>query len=140
MNTILANYETLPELVNGKVIVLSGDTYNIVKPFKDVVIENDFDPMLYKLVVTDRYAGIGYSSKNERDTHITELKLKGTFVPPCRPGDRIHIHSRNGMYTVSSISNKHIIITCARWYEDPFVKIPLSDFKCLAGGINKSYC
>lgn len=56
-----------------------------------------------------------------------------------RVGDKIHIHSRNGTYELIDIRENSLIISCKRWraIEDVknFHEIPLSDFKCLAGGM-----
>lgn len=55
-----------------------------------------------------------------------------------KPGDKIHIHSKNGIYEVVSIDHYFISITCKKWmYTDkPVQHIKKSDFKCLAGGLH----
>lgn len=58
-------------------------------------------------------------------------------------GDKIHIKSRNGIYTFLK-KNKwfgEIYITCKRWkYEDNPIRVTsYDDFKCLAGGIWNRY-
>jgi hypothetical protein len=54
-------------------------------------------------------------------------------------GDRIHLKEKMGMYTIHSINNDDVVITCKKWQYNPkesdkyrFVK--LDDIKCLAGG------
>ena len=60
------------------------------------------------------------------------------FVNRLKPGDKIHIHSKNGIYEVVSIDYYFISITCKKWlYTDkPVQHIKKSDFKCLAGGLH----
>jgi len=48
---------------------------------------------------------------------------------------KIHLNSRNGMYTVVSYDNTYITLTTAKHYA---FQVPCSDFKCFAGGFNNS--
>jgi hypothetical protein len=56
-----------------------------------------------------------------------------------RTGDKIHIKSRDGLYTflTKDFITGEIHITCKRWkYEDfPIRVTSFDDFKCLAGGL-----
>jgi hypothetical protein len=56
-----------------------------------------------------------------------------------RTGDKIHIKSRDGLYTflTKDFITGEIHITCKRWqYEDSPIRVTsFDDFKCLAGGI-----
>lgn len=59
-------------------------------------------------------------------------------VNRLKPGDKIHIHSKNGIYEVVSTDHYFISITCKKWlYTDkPVQHIFKKDFKCLAGGLH----
>ena len=48
---------------------------------------------------------------------------------------KIHIHSREGIYTIVSINynTNRVDITCNRWYEKPIRTTTTTDIKCLAG-------
>ena len=56
-----------------------------------------------------------------------------------RTGDKIHIKSRDGLYTFlkKDFRTGEIHITCKRWqYEDSPIRVTsFDDFKCLAGGL-----
>ena len=56
-----------------------------------------------------------------------------------RNGDKIHLKSRNGIYTFLKRDKwtGEIFITCNRWrYEDNPIRVTTyNDFKCLAGGV-----
>ena len=56
-----------------------------------------------------------------------------------RTGDKIHIKSRDGLYTflTKDFITGEIHITCKRWqYEDSPIRVTsFDDFKCLAGGL-----
>jgi hypothetical protein len=56
-----------------------------------------------------------------------------------RTGDRIHLKSRNGMYTFLKKDTKKglIYITSKIWsYDDEPIRVTdYNDFKCLAGGL-----
>lgn len=60
------------------------------------------------------------------------------LVDRLKPGDKIHLHSKNGIYEVVSVDYYFISITCKKWlYTDkPVQHIKKSDFKCLAGGLH----
>jgi len=56
-----------------------------------------------------------------------------------RTRDKIHIKSRDGLYTFlkKDFITGEIHITCKRWqYEDSPIRVTsFDDFKCLAGGL-----
>jgi hypothetical protein len=60
-----------------------------------------------------------------------------------RTGDKIHIKSRDGLYTFlkKDFITGEIHITCKRWqYEDSPIRVTsFDDFKCLAGGIWRKF-
>jgi|LakMenE01Jun11ns_1017448.scaffolds.fasta_scaffold9662420_1 hypothetical protein len=68
----------------------------------------------------------------EEQKRLTELKY-------LRTGDKIHIKSRDGLYTFlkKDFRTGEIHITCKRWQyeENPIRVTSFDDFKCLAGGI-----
>lgn len=69
---------------------------------------------------------------------IVKTKCSDNNVNRLKPGDKIHIHSKNGIYEVVSIDHYFISITCKKWlYTDkPIQHILKADFKCLAGGLH----
>jgi hypothetical protein len=57
-------------------------------------------------------------------------------------GDRIHLKTFNGIYTVIKIEENGVYISCGIWIARnshhkyiPHKFIPYSDIKCLAGGV-----
>ena len=68
----------------------------------------------------------------EEQKRLTELKY-------LRTGDKIHIKSRDGLYTFlkKDFRTGEIHITCKRWQyeENPIRVTSFDDFKCLAGGL-----
>jgi hypothetical protein len=52
-------------------------------------------------------------------------------------GDKIHIKSRQGIYTVVKTTRNEIFLTCKIWSysETPIRVTTYDDFKCFAGGI-----
>ena len=60
-----------------------------------------------------------------------------------RTGDKIHIKSRDGLYTflTKDFITGEIHITCKRWQyeENPIRVTSFDDFKCLAGGLWKRF-
>jgi hypothetical protein len=60
-----------------------------------------------------------------------------------RTGDKIHIKSRDGLYTFlkKDFRTGEIHITCKIWqYEDTPIRVTsFDDFKCLAGGIWRKF-
>jgi hypothetical protein len=52
-------------------------------------------------------------------------------------GKRIHIKSRQGIYTLLELVLNGMVITAKTIQrERPYFIVPFDDFKCLAGGIN----
>lgn len=74
--------------------------------------------------------------------YMPEPSRANNIQKPCKAGQNIHILSRQGIYQVIGVSNLWIIITCKKWILERNQgqrtsaqdSIPLSDFKCLAGG------
>lgn len=139
MNIILASVKTLPNLINGKICVINDDgTYSLYNPAKNVIIEDGFNPERFSILNNPKYSKcIVYSTIKEYECYLVNKQIKRNYFPECRIGDRIHIHSRRGIYTVVSIDADSIYITCNKWKYDanPVHRIPKTDFRCLAGGI-----
>lgn len=137
--TLLIELNVLPELVNGKVAVLNtNNTYSLYHSFKDCTIANNFNPLDYCLVETDKYKGIGYSHTDDKERYLVRKQLNATIN--FRKGDKIHINSRRGIYEVVFSTYHNIVITCGKWQrqELPNHIIPINDFKCLAGGYHNN--
>lgn len=139
MNILLASVTTLPQLVNGKVCVIEDGGYKLYKPASNVNITDYFNPLEYCILVSDKYPKcIIHSKEKEREQYLVNkqiMELREKLIP-YRVGDRIHIHSRQGMYEVVSFNESTITITCNKWMhtDNPFHTVLKNDFKCLAGG------
>jgi hypothetical protein len=71
--------------------------------------------------------------------HLCEQHEAEQSSRNIKPGDKIHIKSRQGIYEVVSCDYYTITITCKRWSVDgsaPIKIISRNDFKCLAGGLH----
>ena len=147
-NQILASLITLPELINGKVcIIKENGTYELLNPSKFTTITDNFNPLDYSILISEKYCRcIVYSKQSEKEYYLVnkqykELLNKSKKTPELyRIGDKIHITSRRGIYEIIAIYNNTIEITCNKWsYQDnKTMVISKQEFQCLAGG-NKNY-
>ena len=149
MNILLASMICLPKLVNGKVAVINdNDTYTLYKPSIYTKIEDNYDPLKYSILIHKKYSKcIIYSTPYDQESYLVNKQIKelkqNKFAPSYRIGDKIHIHSRQGIYELVGIDGDYIKITCRMWQYDanPIHIIHANDFKCLAGGLhNFSHC
>jgi hypothetical protein len=147
MNILLASVKCLPKLIYGKVAVVNEDgTYNLYNPSKNTKMEDDYNPMNYSILVHPKYKKcIVESNRNEQQHYLVNKQIKELRQKSChyRIGDKIHIHSRQGIYEIVGIDGDYIKITCRMWQYDanPIHIIHANDFKCLAGGLhNFSHC
>ena len=145
MRQILASLYCLPKLVNGKVAILSGDKsrYKLFTVPRTVTIADDYDPLNYVLLTGSKWGDIiVYSTSTERVTFLVNQQLIHNKFPRFVEGDRVHLHSRNGMYTIVKVypETRVFTATCNKWSEGQMLMVDFSDFKCLAGGINKPRC
>ena len=144
MRTILAKLNCLPKLVEGKVIIINDDnTYSAYKPSQYCTIADDFDPINYCLLKTSRYECIVHSDAKDKERYLVNKQIRDMYTrkyPSIRVGDRIHIHSRQGIYTVEEIRKSSIVITCKVWQhsDHKYVEVDFADFKCLAGGLHNA--
>ena len=147
MNILLASVNALPKLINGKVAVINEDnTYTLYNPSRYTTISDDYNPMRYSILVHPKYCKCIVQSIIKDQEHylvnkqVKEIKQKSYHY---RIGDKIHIHSRQGIYELVGIDGDYIKITCRMWQYDanPIHIIHANDFKCLAGGLhNFSHC
>jgi hypothetical protein len=49
---------------------------------------------------------------------------------------KIHIKSRQGIYTVKRVTKNKLCLTCKSWYDKKEMWVDNFDFKCLAGGFH----
>lgn len=138
--TLLAELACLPELINGKLAVINPDgTYSLYRVASWIDMKDYYNPQDYSLVKDSKWGWfIDRSKKEEIERHLVNKQLKKLRNKTYRVGDKIHIHSRRGIYEIVSILEDRLVITCKKWsYEDnPFHTIDHSDFKCLAGGLH----
>lgn len=140
MRQILASLVHLPVLINGKVIIIVDGKYTKLSVPKTITIADNFDPTNYSVLNDSKWKNlVVYSTSEEKETFLINKVYKEMLSDRCRIGDKIHIHSRNGIYEVLSIDNDTITITCKKWqYDDKKTMIiSKTDFKCLAGGLYK---
>lgn len=144
---ILASLRCLPKLVNGKVVIINDDnTYKLCSVPYTITIADDYNPMNYSILNNKKWTNLVVNSiKSEREDYLvykqTNKQINKQINKPLyasyRVGDKIHINSRRGIYTLIAINaDKSLTITCNKWqYEDNKTHtIPAEDFKCLAGG------
>ena len=140
MRQILASFTCLPKLVEGKVCIVINNNYMLCYVPSTITIEDNFNPMDYCLLNEGKWRNlIVYSRKQEREQFlVNKLWKEYNSIKPYRVGDRIHIHSRRGIYELVEIAGDWLKITCKKWqYEDnPVHLIHKNDFKCLAGGLH----
>jgi hypothetical protein len=137
----------LPELINGKVCVINNGNYRLIRIGKYThKIEDNFDPMEYCIYTTKAgYDCIISSEPKDREGYLVNKgfrSLLGIYKPEVsyKVDDKIHLHSRHGIYTISDIGKDFLVVTCKKWqYTDfPTLKVHKADFKCLAGGIKNA--
>lgn len=141
MNTCLAHFDTMPTLVNGKVVIFHPERngYKRHSVAKSVKIEDNFDPMDYSILNHPKYNEcIVYSTQAERDdVAINQYWKKRLNI---RIGDKIHVRFRRGIYTVIGIRGNELVISCQNWKTQglPDRTIKLSDFVAFAGGLHST--
>jgi predicted nucleic-acid-binding Zn-ribbon protein len=144
---LLANVMHLPELINGKVCVINNGNYRLIRIGKYThKIEDNFDPMEYCIYTTKAgYDCIISSEPKDREGYLVNKgfrSLLGIYKPEVsyKVDDKIHLHSRHGIYTIVDIGKDFLVVTCKKWqYTDfPTLKVHKADFKCLAGGIKNA--
>lgn len=165
MQVNLGNFEVLPTIVNGKVIVLDcpygkpigyikGKKISVITIGKHTVIQDgEFKPECYDILETKMYTIIvnnkdGIYLRAVKDylsiseiSHIKELLLKYSNPVTYKVGDNVHLKHMNGIYKIDSIHGSFVSITCQKWQRYPeqysrYKFITLDDIKCLAGGIH----
>ncbi len=150
MNINLSIVKCLPLLVNGKVAVVNQDnSISFYRPSKYTTIADNYNPMDYAILISAKWAKcIVYATAEDKDyasalNQIHNLQKHAPF----RKGDKIHLHSRQGIYEVvditvdaTNITATVITITCKKWQhtDTPTHTVLITDFKCLAGGL-KNY-
>jgi hypothetical protein len=144
---LLANVPHLPELINGKVCVFENGGYRLIRLSKYThPLPDNFNPEDYCIYTTKAgYDCIISSEPKDREHYLVNKGVKtllGITKPKqsYRVDDKIHLYSRNGIYTIVEIDRESLVITCKKWqYTDfPTLKVHKADFKCLAGGIKNS--
>lgn len=70
------------------------------------------------------------------------------FVSSLEVGHKIHLFSKNGIYSIVAISidRESARITCQKWVAEsergerslPYTDVPIGDIKCLAGGFHNA--
>jgi hypothetical protein len=145
---LLANVPHLPELINGKVCVFNNEGgYRLIRISGYATpIADNFNPIDYCIYVPKGYSEcIINSCDKDREHYLVNKGFKsllGIYKPEVsyRVEDKIHLHSRNGIYTIVEIDRESLVITCKKWqYTDfPTLKVHKADFKCLAGGIKNA--
>lgn len=141
---LLSTVIHLPELIYGKVCIFENEGYTLLNPSKYTSIKDGFDPLDYAILVHPKYNRcIVYSNKADKIHFLVNKKYKELLntkkkFEPFRLNDKIHIHSRQGIYEIIGISDEFIEISCNKWkYADKkSIFIPKNDFKCLAGGLH----
>ena len=138
MNILLASLKCLPLLVNGKVAVINEDnTYTLYNPGRYTTISDNYNPVDYSILISEKWSKcIIHSNIKEKERWLVNSQLKKSVIS-YRIGDKIHIHSRRGMYELVNIVGDTLHITCKKWQDEinPIHIIHKNDFMSLAGGI-----
>lgn len=150
--TILAELTCLNKLVNGKVIVINvnDNTYNKYNPSQYCNIKDGFNPENYALLETDKYSVIVDATPKMREQYLVNkiwqeqckdaaLKNKQLIdtYNSYKVGDKIHLKSKDGIYTITSVSDHYVTISCKKWEIEGKCNMLVNkdDIKCKAGGI-----
>lgn len=140
MKIILASLNHVPYLINGKVCVYYDvDSYKLYKPSRHTIIDQTFDPIDYSILDNGKYSCVIHSTYKEKEDYMARQAVKNILTPcPYRLGDKIHIHSRRGIYEIVRITTHSLHITCKKWQytEAPIQIIQKKDFAALAGGLH----
>jgi hypothetical protein len=146
MRINLANYEVLPNLVQGKVIALNcpygkqldytvgGRKISLLTIGKYTVQpDGPFKPEYYEILNTKQYTVLVNSKQgpvlkavtdylNAKQNSIVEDLMN--YVKSHQPenyriGDKIHLKEKMGVYIISNIEGNDVWITCKKWQYNP---------------------
>lgn len=138
MNINLATFADKPQLIEGKIVVLNNGYSSSYYPSSNTHIKENFNPIHYSILNHPKYRPcIVYASSSEINDVIFDCleNTKKHRNININIGQRIHLQSRQGIYTVVSFDATTITLTCNKWrYDNRTIKVFKSDFKCLAGG------
>lgn len=145
IRTPLGRLLVLPKLLNGKVVIVHPDTgdYKVapLSRYATAFKPGFFDHTKYTLLQTPEYTCVVNATEDEMiDSNVKEFyQLYKSYKELTKPpslvvGNRVHLKSKNGTYTVTSLNKDTFTITCAKWHGQT-KDIPYSDFHCLAGGM-----
>jgi hypothetical protein len=134
-------------------------TYTVGK--YTTINEKHFDPTDYTLLFTHAYTCIVDAKPCEKEKarkdiakdaahmyhkyfKVKENTFNAAATTFLQIGAKVHLHSRDGMYTVLGKKQSGFIITCAVWQrryksgelQSSIEFIPYNDFKCYAGGLH----
>jgi hypothetical protein len=154
--TLLADLTCLKTLVNGKFVIVdvSTNTYRMYNPGRYCSpVPKEFNPEDYALLITDKYSIVIEATPKLKEKYLVNklwkeqctnklLKYRDLNVNTNRHnykvGDKIHLHDKDGIYTIHEVNGDDFSLTCGTWkYTDKPVRyFHISGIKCLAGGIN----
>lgn len=152
----------IPRIEKNRVRFLNGQTVAIGK-YCSLYNEKDgteFDPSKYCVMSIQKQEKNDMSGEMENvnmrfiaDMSATMYRefmiaqgaaYRKAFVSSLEVGHKIHLFSKNGIYSIVAISidRESARITCHKWVAEsergerslPYLDIPMSDIKCLAGG------
>jgi hypothetical protein len=155
--TLLASLSCLKKLVNNKVVVVNVTnnkytTYSFSR-YCDVPKQEDFNLEDYALLESDKYSCIIKASNKMKEQWLVNklwdeqnadskmndlIKAFNTPNPEYRIGDKVHLHDKDGIYTVESVNGDIINLTCSIWKytSSPVRSYHKACIKCFAGGVN----
>lgn len=147
--TPLGHLLVLPKLVNGKVAIVDSTTgtyclHSISKYcsiYQPTSNDMSFSPECFTLLQTVDYTCIVDAYESEKTSSILNsfYDLYKEYIGPSKinsvyVGNRVHLKSKRGTYTVTKISDRTFTITCFKWRGEER-DVPWNDFHCLAGGL-----
>jgi hypothetical protein len=141
MKINLSNYETIPTLVNGKVVVLNCPYGKVIGTIKGKSVSTfnfgrytdapigSFLPEQYDILVTDNYdviidSKIGNIITAVKDYLVSE-KVVTSKVESCNPykvGDIVRLKNRGGNFRIVSVHMDTVTVICDKWkYKDKII-------------------
>jgi hypothetical protein len=105
----------------------------------DVYIKDDYAAEYYSINKVENTQMLYYASPDDVIYHMlmsSYVKLKERYK--YRVGNRVHLKTFEGMYTITKIDHENATISCKKWQTlgKPAREIKVKDIKCLAGALN----
>ena len=114
-----------------------NQAYNDYNNYGDDYHDEDYDPYGNEMLQHDadielqRLQDEHYAQMAEEDCRLEQQELYTPKQPLLSVGDKIHLHSKQGMYTITEVYNDSFAY-CTKYSDISYADY--SDYKCHAGG------